>query len=305
MSTAQNMKRNQIYSAWWWLALCLSLITHHSSLAQDRPLKPTAYTQGLVNNNPDAASARAYLGVGGSSGGSFTNGNYVGGTFTTTTNSAVRNTDLSVSGLVFPNAQGYLTNWTKLVHTNIGGATLLGVGTATPTAELEVNSTGTSFPSIIIATNAGGNLARFGRASANFTGAAGTDLGIFFPNSLYVGRATTPALSIDTTSFGVTTIYRLKVSSVGSTITNIVTATVSFNPNVVTLTSYTQVNLTITGAKDGDRAIVAAPAGLNEGLFCTAKVTAADTVTIYVRNPNATNVTDNTSRTLGVALLQF
>jgi hypothetical protein len=117
---------------------------------------------------------------------------------------------------------------------------------------------------------------------------------------LQIKDETQAVVSIGTNSL----FYRVRLGATGSTITNVPTATVSFNPNLVVANSYTNFTFTLTGAKDGDAVAGRTPAGLNAGLFVDYRVTAADTVTGFVRNANATNVTDNTSRTFGATLIQ-
>ena len=74
--------------------------------AQVRVVPTTTYSRGLLTNTTAAAS-RTYLGVGAASGGSFTNGTFVGGTFSLTTN-----TDLTASRVLVSDSAKRITNST-------------------------------------------------------------------------------------------------------------------------------------------------------------------------------------------------
>ena len=79
----------------------------------------------------------------------------------------------------------------------------------------------------------------------------------------------------------------------GTAITKITAATVSIDPASIAATSRGATTFTVTGAAVGDRISMEPPAGLNDDLvFVGARVTAADTATVYLYNPTAGAIDD-------------
>lgn len=89
----------------------------------------------------------------------------------------------------------------------------------------------------------------------------------------------------------------LSVGAVSSRIKGIKSGTVSIDPgSIATVTRGTGAG-TITGLAAGDIVVMSPPAALNDDLvFAGARVTGADTVTVYLYNPTAGAI-DDTART--------
>jgi len=73
----------------------------------------------------------------------------------------------------------------------------------------------------------------------------------------------------------------------------IIAASVSINPASIAATSRGATTFTVTGAVVGDRITMEPPEGLNDDLlFVGARVTAADTATVYLYNPTIAAIDD-------------
>lgn len=72
----------------------------------------------------------------------------------------------------------------------------IGIGTTTPASMLHLDSGTASLPSISLSAS-GGSLQTIGRASASFTGAGTTDLGIRYSNKLWLGNTGTASAVLD------------------------------------------------------------------------------------------------------------
>jgi hypothetical protein len=74
----------------------------------------------------------------------------------------------------------------------------------------------------------------------------------------------------------------------GSNIKKIQAGTVSLDPGSIAAATRGSVTFTLTGARAGDRVYVTMPAALEDDLLpLGARVTADDTVTVYLYNPTA------------------
>ena len=88
---------------------------------------------------------------------------------------------------------------------------------------------------------------------------------------------------------------RLKSLQVGggTLMRKIQSGTISINPPSIATITRAAVTFTLTGAAVGDRIVMEPPAALNDDLvFVGARVTAADTVTVYIYNPTAGAIDD-------------
>lgn len=69
--------------------------------------------------------------------------------------------------------------------------------------------------------------------------------------------------------------------------------TVALDPGSISTVSRGTVTFTLTGAKTTDIIIMNPPSGLNDDLiFAGARITAADTVTVYLYNPTGGSIDD-------------
>lgn len=79
----------------------------------------------------------------------------------------------------------------------------------------------------------------------------------------------------------------------GTTVKKIQTGTVSVNPPSIATVSRGVATATITGVRVGDKVYLEPPATLNDDLlFVGARVTANDTVSIYLYNPTVGAIDD-------------
>lgn len=99
--------------------------------------RPTPYTY-LFNTNATAAEARAYLGVSGSSGGTFTNGTFVDGIFSGGSFSMQTNTDLTASRALVSDSAKRITN-SAVTSTELGY-----VSGVTSAIQSQINAKGTA-----------------------------------------------------------------------------------------------------------------------------------------------------------------
>lgn len=84
----------------------------------------------------------------------------------------------------------------------------------------------------------------------------------------------------------------LKVGG-GTTIKKITSGTISINPGSIATVSRAATTFTLTGAAAGDKVLMEPPAGLDDDLlFVGARVTADDTVTVYLYNPTGGSIDD-------------
>lgn len=82
-------------------------------------------------------------------------------------------------------------------------------------------------------------------------------------------------------------------SGSGSDVKKVATGAVSLDPGSIATVTRGTVTFTLTGAAAGDAVIMVPPATLNDDLlFVGARVTAADTVTVYLYNPTAGAIDD-------------
>ena len=83
------------------------------------------------------------------------------------------------------------------------------------------------------------------------------------------------------------------VGSNGTAIDKIETGTISVNPGSISATSRGSVSVTLTGCDVTDRVTLQPPATLNDDLlFVGCRVTAADTLTIYLYNSSGGSIDD-------------
>lgn len=79
----------------------------------------------------------------------------------------------------------------------------------------------------------------------------------------------------------------------GTAIKRVTAGTISLDPPSIAATSRAAVTGTVTGVAVGDRILLEPPAALNDDLiFHGARVTAADTITVYLYNPTAGAIDD-------------
>lgn len=91
----------------------------------------------------------------------------------------------------------------------------------------------------------------------------------------------------------------------GTACWGITSGTVSLNPGSITNAERGAVTFALTGAATGDTVVMTPPDALNVGLvFAGARVTTANTVTVYIGNISAAPV-DDTARTWGYTWLDF
>lgn len=84
----------------------------------------------------------------------------------------------------------------------------------------------------------------------------------------------------------------IKIGS--KTIDGILTGTVSINPASIAATSRAATSVTIAGVKVGDTVVLEPPAALNDDLlYVGCRVTANDTVAVYLYNPTGGAIDDS------------
>jgi hypothetical protein len=79
----------------------------------------------------------------------------------------------------------------------------------------------------------------------------------------------------------------------GATLKRIIAGTQAINPPSIAATTRAAVTFTLAGAEVGDRILLEPPGALHDDLlFVGARVTAADTVSVYLYNPTGGAVDD-------------
>jgi hypothetical protein len=85
----------------------------------------------------------------------------------------------------------------------------------------------------------------------------------------------------------------LRIGSAGTEINRVTKGTVSIDPGSIGTVARGAIAVTIAGVAIGDVVVMIPPASLNDDLlFVGARVTAVDTVTVYLYNPTAAAIDD-------------
>jgi hypothetical protein len=105
------------------------------------------------------------------------------------------------------------------------------------------------------------------------------------PHRLDRGRSTLDSVTIKVAA---------RIGAAGTDMKKVLAGSVSVDPPSIAATTRAAVAVTIVGVSVGDKVLFEPPAALNDDLlFVGARVTATDTVTIYLYNPTGGAIDDS------------